>query len=280
MYNKAYALLAILLASVASVTMVGAAYGQATSLTVQTDKPDYKTGDDITITGKLTATTINQPLLIQVKDPQGNIDKFDQFDAAADGSYTYKFRAGGLMNTDGKYTVEVSYKGTTKQTASFQFTSTEAPGQWKTFNIKVGDQTFPVQYKISGGTVQNMVPEEKTATLTVTISSTAEGNLQIRLPRNVIEARAGTDGRSGADTDFAVFADEENVEPEESESATVDRRTLTIDFAQGTETIEIVGTWAIPEFGAIAAIILAVAIVGIIVATATYGKKFNFVPRL
>jgi predicted secreted protein with PEFG-CTERM motif len=276
---KAYALMAILLASVASVALVGAAYAQST-LTVQTDKDNYTTGDDITISGKLTATTINQPLLIQVLDPQGNRDRIDQVTAAADGSYTYKFRAGGLMNTNGEYTVKVSYK-TTEEETTFQFTATGGTGpEWKTFNIKVGDKTYPVQYKITGGTVQNMVPEETTATLTVTISSTADGNLQIRLPRNVIESRAGADGRSGADADFAVFADEENVEPEESEPATVDQRTLSIDFAQGTESIEIVGSWAIPEFGAIAAIILAVAIVGIIVATATYSKKFNFAPRL
>ncbi|HKX80657.1 MAG TPA: PEFG-CTERM sorting domain-containing protein [Nitrososphaera sp.] len=35
-----------------------------------------------------------------------------------------------------------------------------------------------------------------------------------------------------------------------------------------------------PEFGAIAAIVLAVAIVGIIVATARYGKLNSIVPRL
>ncbi|MEP0825870.1 MAG: PEFG-CTERM sorting domain-containing protein, partial [Nitrososphaera sp.] len=40
-----------------------------------------------------------------------------------------------------------------------------------------------------------------------------------------------------------------------------------------------IGDRIIPEFGAIAAIVLAVAIVGIIVATARYGK-FNFTPRL
>jgi len=40
-----------------------------------------------------------------------------------------------------------------------------------------------------------------------------------------------------------------------------------------------VGTFIVPEFGAIAAIILAVAIVGIIVATARYGKLSSFVRK-
>ena len=44
--------------------------------------------------------------------------------------------------------------------------------------------------------------------------------------------------------------------------------TLTIPCMVGTEKIEIHGSWAIPEFGVIAAMILAVAIVSIIVITA------------
>ena len=274
---KVYALMAILLASVASVALVGTANAQTTELTVETDADSYMTGDTITVTGQLDTTTINAPILIQVLDPQGNRDRFDQFETAADGSYSYSFTAGGLMNTDGTYTVLVSYKST-EQEATFEFDAAEGPETWRTFTIVVEGVNYPVQYRITGGSVQNMVPDES-GILTVTISSTADGTLDIRLPRNVIDARDGADGRSGADVDYVLFADEVPLETFDQSEATDVRRTLSIDFEQGTETIEIVGTWAIPEFGAIAAIILAVAIVGIIVATARYGK-FNFAPRL
>jgi len=53
--------------------------------------------------------------------------------------------------------------------------------------------------------------------------------------------------------------------------------TLTIPCVAGTEKIEIHGSWAIPEFGVIAAMILAVAIVSIIVVTAK--TKLSIVPR-
>lgn len=276
---KVYALMAILMASVASVALVGAAYAQTTSLTVNADKASYVTGDVITITGQLTTTTINQPLLIQVKDPTGNIDKIDQFAAGVNGSYSYKFPAGGTMNTDGRYTVEVSYKGTTKQTATFEFDAAEV-SLWKTFTIRIGNDSYPVEYRITGGTVQNMVPSTETSDLTITISATSDGKLELRLPRNVIDSRDGADGRSGADDVFAVFADEIPGDVIEDSAAKTDLiRHVSIEFDQGTEQIDIVGTWAIPEFGAITAIILAVAIVGVIVATARYGK-FNFAPRL
>src|SRR3990170_1538604 len=48
------------------------------------------------------------------------------------------------------------------------------------------------------------------------------------------------------------------------ESVTDTTRTVTIMFPNGAEEIEIIGTFAIPEFGAIAALILAVAIISII----------------
>lgn len=268
---KVYALMAILLTSVASVGLVGAAYAQ--TLTIETDKDSYTSGEEVTVTGQLTAPTINQPILIQVFDPDGNFIRADPIDAAADGSYSYTFRTGGqLMQKDGTYTVRATYAGTVTQETTFDFT---AEPVWKTFTIRVGDQSFPIQYRITGGTVQNMVPSSETSDLTITISSTAAGTLDLRLPRNVIDSRDGADGRSGGDSDFAVIADDAPSDTVDETETTVDRRTLSIDFEQGTEEIIVIGTWAVPEFGAIAAIILAVAIVGIIVATARYGK-FNF----
>jgi len=53
---------------------------------------------------------------------------------------------------------------------------------------------------------------------------------------------------------------------------------LTIPYEAGNEKIEIVGSYAVPEFGTIAMIILAVAIVSIIAITAK--TKISLIPRL
>jgi len=55
-------------------------------------------------------------------------------------------------------------------------------------------------------------------------------------------------------------------------------RTLHIEYNAGTEKIEIVGSHVVPEFGTIAMIILAVAIVSIIAITAK--TKISLIPRL
>lgn len=266
---KTYALMAILLSSVASVALVGTANAQTTELTVETDADSYTTGDTITVTGQLTATNINQPILIQVLDPQGNRDRVDLFDVAADGSYFYSFPAGGTMNTDGTYTVLVSYRTTDEET-TFEFDATDEPADgWRTIQAMIGGQNHPIEYMItgSGNRLVSITGDVDTATLLATLSTQSEGTLSLRFDDEIFDA---TD-------EFFVFGDQIPVFVEDESEGSVN--TLHIDFEWGTEEIEIVGDTIIPEFGAIAAIILAVAIVGIIVATARYGKLGSFVRK-
>jgi predicted secreted protein with PEFG-CTERM motif len=265
---KTYALMAILLASVASVALVGTANAQATELTVETDAESYTTGDTITVTGQLTATNINQPILIQVLDPQGNRDRVDQFDVAADGSYNYEFPAGGTMNTDGTYTVMVSYR-TTEEEATFEFISTDAGPGWRTIQASIGGQDHAIQYMISGtgNSLTSVTGDVNAISLTAALSAQSEGTLSLRFGEEIFDA----------DEEFVAFADEISVDVEDAGTGSTNE--IHIDFEAGTGSIEILGDRIIPEFGAIAAIVLAAAIVGIIVATARYGK-FNFTPRL
>jgi predicted secreted protein with PEFG-CTERM motif len=147
-------------------------------------------------------------------------------------------------------------------------------GGWRTFDLTVGGQTQPIQYMITGGSIENMTLNIENSTLAVSINSTDDGTLVIRLPRNVIDAKTG----QGSDTDFAAYIDNsEYTQPGENETTT-DTRTLSIGFPAGSEAIDVIGTIAVPEFSTIAVVVLAIAIVGIIIATARYGK-FNFGSR-
>ena len=70
---------------------------------------------------------------------------------------------------------------------------------------------------------------------------------------------------------YFVLVDNETVGFEQSGN------TLTIPCMAGIEKIEIYGSWVVPEFGVIAAMILAVAIVSIIAVTAK--TKLSIVPK-
>jgi predicted secreted protein with PEFG-CTERM motif len=80
---------------------------------------------------------------------------------------------------------------------------------------------------------------------------------------------------NGGDDDFFVLVDGEEVDFDEITTST--HRTLTIAFPVGAEEIEIIGTFVVPEFGTIAAMILAVAIISIIAISAK--SRLSIIPR-
>jgi predicted secreted protein with PEFG-CTERM motif len=175
--------------------------------------------------------------------------------------------------TDTAATTNATEGAATNATEGAATNATE--GEWKSFDLTVGNQTQPIQYMITGASIENMTLNTQNLTLGVAIASTDDGTLVVRVPRTVMDARTA----EGNDTNFAAFLDDsEFTEPGENETS-ADMRTLSISFPAGSERIDIIGTTAIPEFSTIAVVVLAVAIVGIIIATARYGK-FNFAPRL
>ena len=91
-----------------------------------------------------------------------------------------------------------------------------------------------------------------------------DGELKITLNKDIITPFD--------DGSYFVLINNEEVEFEQM------GRTLHIEYDAGTEKIEIVGSHVVPEFGTIAMIILAVAIVSIIAITAK--TKISLIPKL
>ncbi|MDH3854240.1 MAG: PEFG-CTERM sorting domain-containing protein, partial [Nitrosopumilus sp.] len=67
------------------------------------------------------------------------------------------------------------------------------------------------------------------------------------------------------------------VDGEEWDDVEIVANKVTVMFPAGAETIEIIGTYVIPEFGTIAAMILAVAIISIIAVSAK--SRLSIIPR-
>ena len=91
-----------------------------------------------------------------------------------------------------------------------------------------------------------------------------DGELKITLNKDIITPFD--------DGSYFVLINNEEVEFEQM------GRTLHIDYEAGTEKIEIVGSHVVPEFGTIAMIVLAVAIISIIAITAK--TKTSLIPKL
>lgn len=99
--------------------------------------------------------------------------------------------------------------------------------------VVIGDQEYEIQYVITGGTLNEVTANPSVQTLVIEIASTADGNLTLWLPNDVIDS----------EDDFGVFVDDESAMVVSDElEPTADARVLRIAFESGTEQIEIVGT--------------------------------------
>ena len=126
--------------------------------------------------------------------------------------------------------------------------------------INVQGSDFELTYAISGGVINQVFPDTEAKSLIVQIDSISNGTLAIKLPREVIDAKFGEE-----DDDFFVVID--GVEVDFDETKTGNERTITLEFPEGTEEIEIIGTSVVPEFGAITAAILVISIMSVILAS-------------
>ena len=269
------------------------AFAAENELVVSTDKESYAAGETITVTGSVSGIQIG-PVVLQVISPNGNIvtvaqispDSEDNFskDIATSvslpawketGTYIIKathndgikvieeqiqFEYGGLMQAQVSPSTGVD---DIEDTNDFGLSSVDTLGDYSTITIEEND----LFYKITGGQVLKIIPDTDSISLIIQIETFSDGDLLITLPKTVIDTSEG---------DFFVLVDgEETVFYAEQ---TPDSWTLRIPFYNGSEEIEIIGTFVIPEFGTIAAIILAVAITSIIVLSAK--TKLSIMPKL
>ncbi len=116
----------------------------------------------------------------------------------------------------------------------------------------------------SGASVTNITANADDDSVIIAIDADDDGELSVTLHSKVITAFD--------DGTYFVLIDNEEVEFEQSGNS------LTIPYEAGNERVEIVGSHAVPEFGTIAMIILAVAIVSIIAITAK--TRTTLIPKL
>jgi len=241
-------------------------------IVISTDKPSYSDGETVIVSGQVRELLSGYAVTLQVIAPNGNKVTFAQLDVGADKMFSTELTAGGpLWRSPGEYTIMVLY-GTDARTAetTFEFGgSTGGPGGPGGPSINV--EGYLVGYSITGGSILSITADVDANSLVIEISTTSDGELTITLPRALIDAVL----ENGDDDDFFVLVDAEEVDFDETKTSS--DRTLIIAFPEGAEEIEIIGTFVIPEFGAIAALILAVAIISIIVVSAK--TRLSLIPR-
>ena len=114
------------------------------------------------------------------------------------------------------------------------------------------DLTQMIYTDVTNGQVTSIIAKTTENSLVIKIEPTDDGLLSFTTSDFLI--------RPFDDGNFFVFVDGEEIE-----SINYENKILTIPYTATTEKIEVYGSYVIPEFGSIAIIILAAAVVSIIV---------------
>ena len=260
------------------------AFGQEETLGAQkisltSDNTAYQEGDVITITGQIEKVIPGMPVTLQVFFEK-NLLQVSQVKVSQDGKFTDTFTAAGPQwQNEGTVTINAGYGGqdTELNIEFFKNTSGEFTSNYEV-KIPAGG-TFDVQYTMKGGIISSMDLNQKNLSLEINISTSSDGNLNINLPRDSIDSI----NNNGQDIDFIVLMYEGNTEiPIQTDFRNTDTedqfRSINIPVKNGDTKIEIIGTHVVPEFGTIAMIVLAVAIVSIIAVSAK--SRLSIMPRI
>ena len=274
--NKRVLFVAVAISILAGTGIVSQAYA-AFTITMETDKDVYDHSSVITVTGQVDpiAEGSEVTFIVQRLNPVG-ITHIDQISVNSDGSFSTTIStATPTMKYDGTYLINAKYvdvettvsveltnaieasetgtpvTGTAVTGTTVTGTTVTGPSGESFYKLGAGQ----IEYDITCNATPGFFANADDDSIVIYLEPTDDGIITVTLHEDLI--------KPFEDGAFVVIVDNQ-----EMQDFTQVGNTLTIPCVAGTEKIEIHGSWAIPEFGVIAAMILAVAIVSIIVVTA------------
>ena len=230
-------------------------------ISVWTDRTTYDHNDKITVHGKV-ANISGNPVILTVASPLNSVVTIAQIDVGNDGSFETTLNTeGGLWKHDGTYTIKVNYGANQNNKALVELTGETSASSDNCSSSELylkGDYCVP--YSISSGMVTGASINNNGNSIIVRISADQDGTLTLTPDESILNGI------------FMVLVD-----GQEWDDVEISGNQVTVMFPAGTEKVEVVGTFVIPEFGTIAVMILAVAIISIIAVSAK--SRLSIMPR-
>ena len=264
----------VLLMAVMAVGSMGAAsqaFAGDVPLDIEANGDTFDHDSTIVVSGQVGDLRSGTPVTVIVTGSNGVVT-IEQITPSSDGSFSVSINtASPLMKYDGEYKIKATYGDRGINDVVYVtlegglVKGTSASAHEEHHGYEAADLTNELNYNISGGMVESITSTNDDSLL-VTIHDAEDGSeLTITLPDDII-----TPFNDGS---FFVL-----VNGEESDDAEQNGNSITIPFDADTTEIEIVGTHVVPEFGTIAMIVLAVAIVSIIAVSAK--SRLSIMPRI
>ena len=247
-------MLLAVLAIVGTMTISSAYAESHLPLMVETDNATYSHDDTITISGQVAnMNPANATVTITVVNSMNSFVAIDQVNVSDSGAFETTVNTGyaGAWKEDGTYTINVKY-GSLSEKITIELIDGCVS------QLFVEDNCLP--YEISGGMITGATVNTNDNSIIISLDAHDDGTLTI------------TPSESTQEGIFMVLVD-----GEESDDVEINGNEVTVMFPAGAEEIEVIGTFVVPEFGTIAAMILAVAIISIIAISSK--SRLSIVPR-
>jgi predicted secreted protein with PEFG-CTERM motif len=218
----------------------------------------YDHNSIITINGHAKLNNPDFPITITVSDPIGNIITIDQIMPKPDSDFQLTFNTSGpLWKKDGLYVIKAQGGPASTIFKTSVELSGAIPRGVECSENELDADGYCIPYDISGATVTSASLNPQSKSIVITLDDTKKGTLTIKPSTDIIQGI------------FMVLVD-----GEESNDVTISGNEVIVVFPEGTTEIEFVGTFVIPEFGSITALILIIAIISAVIISS---KKLNLV---
>ena len=255
------------------------------SLTITTEKESYAAGESIQIAGFAENKLSDFKVTLRVFNPINNLITIDELEVNNDGTFSGQIATsiGGLWERDGTYTIIANYYSSEQTVLQFEYGGMISAG------IGIGEgkdvvpefevienednlqsvslEDYELDYQLTGAKIIRITPDFEMKSLIIEIETYSDGDLRITLPKDVID----TDEEG-----FFVLVD--GVESVHEATSNMENWSFVIPFSHGSEEIEIIGTYVIPEFGTVAIMIL-IAAIGTIIIISSKNKQI-FYPKI
>ena len=259
----------------------GEAFAQENqSLTITTEKESYSAGEPIQIVGLVESKVTDFKVTIRVFNPMNNLITIDELDVNDDGTFHGEIPTsiGGLWEKDGTYTIIANYYASEVATIQFEYGVMISAGVQDVvpeFSVTEDEdylqstmlEDYELGYELTGAKIIRITPDTEMKSLIFEIETYSDGELRITLPKDVID----TDEEG-----FFILVD--GIETNHEAVSNLENWSFVIPFSYGSEEIEIIGTFVIPEFGTIAVLVLVTSIAVIVMISAK--NKQIFYPKM
>ena len=259
----------------------GEAFAQENqSLTITTEKESYSAGEPIQIVGLVESKVTDFKVTLRVFNPVNNLITIDELDVNDDGTFHGEIPTsiGGLWEKDGTYTIIANYYASEVATIQFEYGVMVSAGVQDVvpeFSVTEDEdylqstmlEDYELGYELTGAKIIRITPDTEMKSLIFEIETYSDGELRITLPKDVID----TDEEG-----FFILVD--GIETNHEAVSNLENWSFVIPFSYGSEEIEIIGTFVIPEFGTIAVLVLVTSIAVIVMISAK--NKQIFYPKM